>query len=106
MAKHSRISRATRSRFIITPQGALFTIETEYADLVAERLTRFIPRWALVHIEAGDYWLVVPRFAETARWVVLITCGSLLRMWADSYPAALARLAHWGHGATSRKVAA
>jgi hypothetical protein len=88
-----KVSSATRSRFIITPNGALFTVEPEYDDLVAERLARFIPHWALAYIEAGDYWLVVPRFAETARWVLLITCGSLLRMWAESYPAALARLA-------------
>jgi hypothetical protein len=102
----NRTRLSTRTRFIIVPgSGALFTVEPQYADLVAERLARYIPGWALVHVEAGDYWLVVPRFAETARWVVLITCGSLLRMWAESYPAALARLAR-GTRAVERENAA
>ncbi len=101
------INRVTaRTRFIIVPgTGALFTVEPEHTALVAERLARFIPGWAIAHVKAGDYWLVVPRYAETARWIVLITCGSLLRMWADSYPDALARLAR-GTRAVGRENAA
>src|SRR4051812_13156986 len=89
-----------RSVFITTDAGAVFTIEAQFADAAAERLERFIPHWALAHVRAGDYWVVTARFAETARLVLLVTCGSVLRLWSPSYPAALARLARFGRGST------
>jgi len=82
--------------FVTAPGGVVFSIDPQFTTTCAERLARFIPDWALSYVAAGDYWIVTARYAETARWVLLITCGTMLRLWAPSYPAALGRLARHG----------
>ena len=100
-------SRLTnRTLFITTPSGVAFTVEPRHSEAIAERLARFLPAYAVGHVANGDYWLVIPKYAETVRLIVLVTTGEMLRLWAASYPAALARLARYGRGATARAVAA
>jgi hypothetical protein len=96
----------TSTVFVVTPHGALFTIDPTHAEAVADGLTPHIPAWTFGHVARGDYWLVTPRYAETARVLVLATTGALLRLWSPSYPQALARLARYGRGAAASAVAA
>ena len=63
----------TSTVFVITPHGALFTVDPTHAEAVADRLARFVPAWAVGHVATGDYWLVTPRYAETVRLLVLVT---------------------------------
>jgi hypothetical protein len=86
----------SRTIFVTAPGGVLFTIDPQHADPCAERLTRFIPDYACSHVTAGDYWIVTEQYAETARKILLLTTGTMLRLWAPSYAAALGRLAHHG----------
>jgi len=82
--------------FVTAPGGVIFSIDPQHAERCAERLARFIPDWARSYVAAGGYWVVTARYAETARLVLLVTCGTMLRLWAPSYPAALGRLARRG----------
>lgn len=82
--------------FVTASGGALFTIDPQHTDLCTERPTRFIPDYARSHVTAGDYWIVIEQYAETARKILLLTTGTMLRLWAPSYAAALGRLAHHG----------
>ena len=86
----------TRTVFVTAPGGVVFTVAPEHADLCAERLARFIPHYAIGHVAAGNYFVVTEAYSETARWIVLITAGEMLRLWAPSYPAAVGRLSHHG----------
>ena len=86
----------TSTVFVVTPHGALFTVDPTHAAAVAARLARFLPGWAFGHVASGDYYLVTPKYAETARLITLVTTGELLRLWSPSYPHALARLARYG----------
>ncbi len=95
-----------RTLFMTTPHGVILTVEPRHAEAVAERLARFLPRWPVGHVAKGDYWIISPRYAETARLLVLVTTGQLLRLWSPSYPHALARLARYGRGAAASAVAA
>jgi len=89
-----RLTNATV--FVTAPGGVLFSIDPQHADRCAERLARFIPWFKLSHVANGDYWIVMASHAETARWILLTECGTMLRLWAPSYPAALGRLARRG----------
>jgi len=93
---------ADRTILISCPHGALLTVEPRHAEAVAERLARFLPRWAFGHVASGDYYLVTPKYAEAARLIVLVSTGTMLRLGAESYPAALARLAQ--HGRIAREL--
>jgi len=95
-----------RTLFVTTPHGVVFSVDPTHAAAVAARLARFLPAYAFGHVASGDYYLVTPKYAETTRLLVLVTTGALLRLWAESYPAALARLANYGRQATTRAVAA
>ena len=102
-----RSTRLTnRTLFITTPSGVIFTVEPQHTEAIAECLTRFLPAYAVGHVANGDYWLVTPKYAETVRVIVLVTTGEMLRLWAESYPAALARLAGYGRGVKTLAVAA
>jgi len=101
---HPRLT--DRTILITTPHGIVLTIDPTHAEAVADRLARFVPAYAFGHVASGDYYLVIPKYAETARILVLVTTGALLRLWAESYPAALARLARYGRGATTMARAA
>ena len=95
-----------RTLFVTTPHGIILTVEPRHAEAVAARLARFLPAYAFGHVTSGDYYLVTPKYAQTTRLIVLVTTGELLRLWSPSYPHALARLANYGRGTTTRAVAA
>ncbi len=98
---HHRLT--TRTLFVTAPGGVVISVAPEHTEAIAERFARLIPTHAIGHVAAGDYWLVTERYAETARRIMLITSGEMLRLWAPSYPAALERLARWGRGETARR---
>jgi len=91
--------------FVTAPGGVLFTIDPAYADLCTERLIKFIPDFARAHVAAGDYWIVAEKYAETARKILLLTTGTMLRLWAPSYTAALGRLARRGRIESAQRQA-
>ena len=89
---HAPHRLTTRTILLTIPTGVIFSVDPTHEAEVIARLHRLIPGWAWSHIEAGGYFIGSPRYAETIRVLLLVSTGTMLRMWAESYPAALARL--------------
>ncbi len=89
---------ATRRRFpratLMNVHGGLLIagIDPDRAELVAERLARWIPGHALTHDPAAGLWTIVAPWSRTARAVALVTTGTILELFDTSYVKGRARL--------------
>ncbi len=78
--------RSRGATVVHVPGGLLLSVaDPDRAELVAERLCRFIPARARHHDAARDVWVVVRPFDRTAYYVALVTCGTVLRAFRLDY---------------------
>ena len=115
-AQHTPTERNTAPQRILgttlmnIPGGLLIAgVAPDRAELVAERLARWIPEHARTYDARIDLWTVVAPWDRTARAVALVTTGTILELWDTSYVKGRTRLeraTRWAPtGTTGRRAA-
>ena len=85
--------RCLCATIVNVPGGLLLAgVAPDRAELVAERLARWIPDHARTHDERRGLWTIVAPWDRTARAVALVTTGTILELWDSSYVKGRARL--------------
>jgi hypothetical protein len=79
----------TQARAIIAPKGIIIAPDQASAELVEERVLRFIPAHCRERMDGGA-WLACWPFARTALFILEDACPRARREFATDYLAAVA----------------